>query len=149
MTMRAGEVYEHPYERLVVRVGTAESDGSELVADLYVRADAPGVPRHSHPTVAETVTVIRGKVRAWSPDEGERILGPGETLRVPPNTKHGWHPGVPDARALRDRGARAAAGRAAGLIRICKEVIDGIAEVGWRLVAGCRHQQRWDCVLPR
>jgi len=27
MTMRAGEVYEHPYERLVVRVGTAESDG--------------------------------------------------------------------------------------------------------------------------
>ncbi len=38
MTMRAGEVYEHPFERLVVRVGTAESDGRELVADLYVRA---------------------------------------------------------------------------------------------------------------
>ena len=66
-----------------VRVGTAETDGRELVADLYVRADAPGVPRHIHPTVAETVTVIRGKVSAWSPDEGERTLGPGETLHVP------------------------------------------------------------------
>jgi quercetin dioxygenase-like cupin family protein len=92
MTMRAGEVYEHPYERLVVRVGTAESDGRELVADLYVRADAPGVPRHIHPTVAETGTVVRGKVSAWSPDEGERILGPGGTLHVPPNTAHGWRP---------------------------------------------------------
>jgi quercetin dioxygenase-like cupin family protein len=101
MMMRAGEVYEHPYERLVVRVGTAESDGRELVADLYVRADAPGVPRHIHPTVAETVTVIRGNVSAWSPDQGERILGPGETLRVPPNTKHGWRPvGDEDVRML-------------------------------------------------
>jgi quercetin dioxygenase-like cupin family protein len=103
MTIRSGEVYEHPYERLVVRVGTAESDGRELVADLYVRADAPGVPRHIHPTVAETFTVIRGKVSAWSPDEGERILGPGETLSVPPNTAHGWRPvGDEEVRMLVD-----------------------------------------------
>ena len=27
VTMRAGEVYEHPFERLVVRAGTAESQG--------------------------------------------------------------------------------------------------------------------------
>jgi quercetin dioxygenase-like cupin family protein len=101
MTMRAGEVYEHPYERLVVRVGTAESHGRELVADVYVRADALGVPRHIHPELAETVTVIRGKVSAWSPDEGERILGPGETLRVPPNTGHSWRPvGDEDIRLL-------------------------------------------------
>ena len=101
MAMRAGEVYEHPYERLVVRVGTAESNGRELVADLYVRADAPGVPRHIHPAASETATVIRGKVSAWSPDEGERILGPGETLHIPPNTKHGWRPvGDEDVRML-------------------------------------------------
>jgi quercetin dioxygenase-like cupin family protein len=101
MTMRAGEVYEHPFERLVVRVGTAESGGRELVADLYVRAGAPGVPRHVHPAVAETATVVRGKVSAWSPDEGERILGPGETLRVPPNTAHAWRPvGDEDVRIL-------------------------------------------------
>src|SRR5262245_24935647 len=92
MTMRAGEVYEHPFERLVVRVGTAESDGRELVADLYVPAGAPGVPRHVHPALAETVTVIRGRVSAWSPVDGELILGPGATLRVPPNTSHSWRP---------------------------------------------------------
>jgi len=101
MTMRAGEVYEHPYERLVVRVGTAESDGRELVADLYVRAGVPGVPRHIHPTVAETFTVIRGKVSAWTPNDGERILGPGEKVLVPPNTAHSWRPvGDEDVRML-------------------------------------------------
>ncbi len=92
MAMRSGEVYEHPFERLVVRVGTAETDGAELVADLYVPADAPGTPRHIHPNMAETLTVIRGKVSAWSSDGGERILGPGETMHVPPNSGHGWHP---------------------------------------------------------
>ena len=71
MTMRAGEVYEHPYERLVVRVGTAESDGRELVADLYVRADAPGVPHHIHPTVAETLTVVRGKSALGRPTKAK------------------------------------------------------------------------------
>jgi mannose-6-phosphate isomerase-like protein (cupin superfamily) len=90
--MRAGEVYEHPFERLVVRVGTAESGGRELVADLCVRGDAPGVPRHRHPTVEETLTVIRGKVGAWTQDKGERILGPGDTVCVPPNTTHAWRP---------------------------------------------------------
>ena len=44
---------------------------------------------------------IRGMVSAWSLDEGERILGPGEILHVPPNTKHGWHPvGDEDVRML-------------------------------------------------
>ncbi len=101
MTMRAGEVYEHPYERLVVRVGTAESDGRELVADLYVRADVPGVPRHIHPAMEESLTVVRGRVAGWLAGEGEKVLGPGETLRVPPNTKHGWRPvGDDDVRML-------------------------------------------------
>jgi len=114
VTMRAGEVYEHPYERLVGRVGTAESEGRELVADLHVRADAPGVPRHIHPAVAETVTVIRGRVSAWSPDEGERILGPGETLRVPPNTKHGWHPWAARMSACWSRPAQGQGSRRCG-----------------------------------
>ena len=101
MTMRAGEVYEHPYERLVVRVGTAESDGRELVADLYVRAGVLGVPRHIHPAMEESLTVIRGRVAGWLAGEGEKVLGPGETLRVPPNTGHGWRPvGDEDVRML-------------------------------------------------
>jgi quercetin dioxygenase-like cupin family protein len=101
MVMRAGEVYEHPYERMVVRVGTAESNGRELVADFYVRAKAPGVPRHVHPAIEESITVIRGKVDTWISGAGQKVLGPGESLRVPPNTAHSWRPfGDEDVRIL-------------------------------------------------
>jgi len=101
MTMKAGEVYEHPYERMVVRVGTAESNGRELVADFYVRANAPGVPRHLHPAIEESITVIRGKVDAWVAGAGQKVLGPGESLRIPPNTAHSWRPfGDEDVRIL-------------------------------------------------
>jgi quercetin dioxygenase-like cupin family protein len=100
MTMRAGEVYEHPYERLVVRVGTAESGGRELVADLYVPANSPGVPRHFHPEMEESITVIRGKVDTWLAGQ-QKVLGPGERLRVPPKTPHSWRPsGDEDVRLL-------------------------------------------------
>jgi quercetin dioxygenase-like cupin family protein len=98
--MRAGEVYEHPYERLVVRVGTFESAGRELIADVYVRADAPGVPRHVHPNMEESLTVIRGKVNTWLAGK-EKVLGPGERLRIPPKTAHSWRPsGDDDVRIL-------------------------------------------------
>jgi quercetin dioxygenase-like cupin family protein len=91
MTMRAGEVYEHPYERLVVRVGTAESAGKELVAEVYVRPGAPGVPRHAHPELEEALTVIRGQLDAWV--AGERsLLGPGGRVEVPPGVPHSWRP---------------------------------------------------------
>jgi quercetin dioxygenase-like cupin family protein len=101
MVMRSGEVYEHPYERLVVRVGTAESNGRELIADLYVRAGVSGVPRHIHPAMEESLTVVRGRVATWIAGEGEKVLGPGETLRVPANTGHGWRPvGDEDVRML-------------------------------------------------
>jgi quercetin dioxygenase-like cupin family protein len=91
MTMRAGEVYEHPYERLVVRVGTAESHGRELVVDVYVPGDAPGVPMHLHPAMDEWITVIDGKVEVVL--AGERnLLGPGDHVHVSPNTAHRWRP---------------------------------------------------------
>jgi mannose-6-phosphate isomerase-like protein (cupin superfamily) len=100
MTMRAGEVYEHPGERLVVRVGTAESQGRELVFDLYVPGDAPGVPPHIHPEMEEWLTVIEGKVEVRSPDGKWKVLGPGESLYVPPNTSHSWRPVGEDVRIL-------------------------------------------------
>lgn len=77
MTMRSGEVYEHPFERLVIRVGTAESGGKELIADLYVPPDVSGVPRHIHPAMEETLTVIRGRAGAWVAGQ-KRILGAGD-----------------------------------------------------------------------
>ena len=99
MTMRAGEVYEHPYERLVVRVGTAESQGRELIVDLYVPGNAPGVPLHIHPQLEECVTVIRGKLEVVSAGE-RKILGPGDRARIPPNTPHSWRPLGEDVHVL-------------------------------------------------
>jgi quercetin dioxygenase-like cupin family protein len=100
MTMRAGEVYEHPGERLVVRVGTAESQGRELIIDLYVPGDAPGVPPHIHPQMEEALTVIHGKVEVMSPDGAWRLVGPGERVVVPANTAHSWRPVGEDIRIL-------------------------------------------------
>jgi mannose-6-phosphate isomerase-like protein (cupin superfamily) len=100
MTMRTGEVYEHPGERLVVRVGTAESQGGELIIDLYVPGNARGVPPHIHPQMEEVLTVIRGKVEVMSPDGGWRLVGPGERVVIPANTAHGWRPVGEDIRIL-------------------------------------------------
>jgi quercetin dioxygenase-like cupin family protein len=100
MTMRAGEVYEHPYERLVVRIGTAESHGQELVADVYIPGDAIGVPPHIHPQLEESFTVIRGKLEVLSPDGKWKIFGPGERARIPPKTAHGFRPLGEDVRIL-------------------------------------------------
>lgn len=100
MTMRSGEVYEHRFERLVIRVGTAESNGKDLTADLYLRADAPGVPRHIHPAMEETLTLIRGKVAASVAGQ-ERILVPGDTVRIAAGQIHTWRPaGHEDVRIL-------------------------------------------------
>ncbi len=92
MTMRAGEVYEHPIERMVVRVGTAESQGRELIAEFYVPANAPGVPLHLHPQAEETLTVIHGKVEILLARGERKILGPGERVHIPPKTVHSWRP---------------------------------------------------------
>jgi quercetin dioxygenase-like cupin family protein len=91
MTMRAGEVYEHPYERLVVRIGTAESAGEELVAEVYVKSGAPGVPRHAHPKLEEALTMIRGQLDTWVAGE-QRTIRPGDHVRIPPGVPHSWRP---------------------------------------------------------
>jgi quercetin dioxygenase-like cupin family protein len=91
MTMRSSEVYEHPNERLVVRVGTAESEGRELIVDLYVPADAPGVPVHLHPQAEESIAVISGKVEVVMAGKW-RTLAPGDRVVIPAGTAHGWRP---------------------------------------------------------
>lgn len=91
MTMRTGEVYEHPNERLVVRLGTAESNGRELIVDVYVPGNAPGIPMHLHPRMEESITVIRGLVEVLLAGE-RKVLGPGDRVRVLPNTAHSWRP---------------------------------------------------------
>lgn len=102
MTMRSGEVYEQPLQRLVVREGTAETGGARLLADLYVPPGTAGVPRHVHPALEEHITVIDGRIGAWM-DGQERVLESGERLAITPGTAHSWWPvGDREARVLLD-----------------------------------------------
>lgn len=100
MTMRAGEVYESLHERLLVRVGTAESQGRELIVELLVRGDAPGVPLHLHPHLEESLTVLEGQLEVILARGETKVLSPGGRVRIPPMTAHSWRPLGQDVRVL-------------------------------------------------
>lgn len=76
-------------ERAVVRVGTEESGGELLVADLYVRPGGAVAGEHVHPNIEESFTVVRGRV-GLRIDGREPIAKLGERLRVPPGVAHDW-----------------------------------------------------------
>lgn len=88
---KAGDVYENPVtgERAVIRVGTEESGGGLLVADLYVRPGGAVAGEHVHPIIEETFTAVRGRV-GFRVDGRESVAEPGQRLHVPPGTAHDW-----------------------------------------------------------
>jgi quercetin dioxygenase-like cupin family protein len=89
--IKAGDVFENPVtgERAVVRIGTDQTDGELLVADLYIRPGGAVMGEHVHPALEERFTVLRGRV-------GFRLSGqtstarPGVTLVARPGTPHDW-----------------------------------------------------------
>jgi quercetin dioxygenase-like cupin family protein len=88
---RAGDVGENPItgERAVVRVGTEETGGELLVADVYVRPGGAVAGEHVHPVIEESFTVVSGRV-GFRLDGRESIAEPGERLRVPAGVAHDW-----------------------------------------------------------
>jgi quercetin dioxygenase-like cupin family protein len=88
---KAGDVFENPVtgERAVVRIGTEQTDGELLVADLYIRPGGAVMGEHLHPALEERFTVLHGRV-------GFRLSGrtstaePGVTLVAPCGTPHDW-----------------------------------------------------------
>jgi quercetin dioxygenase-like cupin family protein len=88
---KAGDVIENPVtgERAVVRVGTAESSGELLVADLYVRPGGAVMGEHLHPGIEESFTVVRGLL-GYRLDGREGVAVPKERLHVPSGTVHDW-----------------------------------------------------------
>lgn len=89
--LKAGDVLENPVtgERAVVRVGTAESSGELLVADLYVRPGGAVMGEHVHPEIEESFTVVRGRL-GYRLDGREGVASPDERLHVPRGTVHDW-----------------------------------------------------------
>jgi quercetin dioxygenase-like cupin family protein len=89
--VRAGDVLENPVtgERAVVRVGTAESAGELLVADLHVRPGGAVMGEHFHPAMEEGFAVLRGRL-GYRLDGREGVAEPGERLHVPQGAVHDW-----------------------------------------------------------
>jgi len=57
-----------------------------------IQVSPPGyaTPDHSHPYL-EVVTVLEGTAEAWIEGEGGPVeIGPGTTLVLPPNVRHGF-----------------------------------------------------------
>ncbi len=99
---RAGDVFENPVtgERVVVRVGTEESGGDLLVADLYVRPGGAVAGEHVHTRIEEWFTVMGGRVGFRL--DGHEIIAPyNERLHVPAGVAHDWwNAGEEEARVV-------------------------------------------------
>jgi quercetin dioxygenase-like cupin family protein len=88
---KAGDFFQNPVtgEAAIVRIGTEESDGELLVADLYIAPGGEVMGEHYHPAIEERFTLIRGEL-------GVRLSGrsikttPGAMLLVPPGVPHDW-----------------------------------------------------------
>jgi mannose-6-phosphate isomerase-like protein (cupin superfamily) len=88
---RAGEMFENPVtgERVVVRVGTEESGGELLVADLYVRPGGAVAGEHVHARIEEWFTVQEGRI-GFRLDGRESIARPNVRLHLPAGVAHDW-----------------------------------------------------------
>ena len=88
---KAGNVFENPVtaERAIVRIGTEQTGGELLVADLYIRPGGAVMGEHYHPAIEERFTLLRGQL-------GVRLSGrvtnprPGVMLFVPARVPHDW-----------------------------------------------------------
>ena len=88
---KAGDFFQNPVtgQAAIVRIGTEESGGELLVADLYIAPGGAVMGEHYHPAIEERFTLIRGKL-------GVRLSGretkarPGVMLLVPSGVPHDW-----------------------------------------------------------
>jgi quercetin dioxygenase-like cupin family protein len=89
--VKRGEVYENPVtgERVVIRLGTQETGGERLIADIYARPGAAVAGEHVHPSIDETFTVLRGRV-GFSIDGQKIVAEAGQKLHVPRGVVHDW-----------------------------------------------------------
>jgi quercetin dioxygenase-like cupin family protein len=89
--VKRGEVYLNPVtgERVVVRLGTAETNGARLVVDLHLRPGARVPAPHYHPTLRERFTVVQGQV-GFTIGGRRAVAPPGHSVDVAPGVIHDW-----------------------------------------------------------
>jgi quercetin dioxygenase-like cupin family protein len=98
---RAGDFFENPVtgERVLVRVGGADTHGRYLSVDAWVGPRSVA-HEHVHPHSRERFTVLNGWVRVLVDGE-ERDVRAGETVEFAPGVSHDyWNPGAREAHVL-------------------------------------------------
>jgi len=101
---RRGEVYENPATgiKAVIQVGTEETEGEQLVVDLYARRCGAGSVLHKHPVIYERLTVVSGRV-GLTLDGVVSIAEVGSTVEIPPGQAHRWwNAGIYEAQVRMD-----------------------------------------------
>jgi quercetin dioxygenase-like cupin family protein len=101
---RRGEVYENPATgiKAVIQVGTEETEGEQLVVDLYARKCGAGSVLHLHPVIHERLTVVSGRV-GLALDGVISIAEVGSTIEIPPGQAHRWwNAGIYEAQVRMD-----------------------------------------------
>ncbi|MDV7390936.1 cupin domain-containing protein, partial [Arthrospira platensis SPKY1] len=86
---KAGDIFENPVtgEFGYIRLGTDETNGSLLVADLRISPGGAVVGAHYHPTIDERFTVLDGKVGYLLGDQ-RGVLETGDSVDLPRGTPH-------------------------------------------------------------
>src|SRR5262249_26392090 len=99
---KAGDVFENPVtgERGVARIGTAETGGELLVADLYIRPGGAGMGGHLHPALEGRFTVLRGR-GGFRLGGGEASAEAGVKLIAPASVPHDWWNAGPEEALVR------------------------------------------------
>jgi quercetin dioxygenase-like cupin family protein len=101
---KRGEVYENPIttERATIELGTWETGGRRLLANLDVTKCGAGPALHSHPTIHERLTVHSGRVALFIAGKTS-IAEIGSTVDIPPGVLHRWwNAGIYEARLTLD-----------------------------------------------
>jgi mannose-6-phosphate isomerase-like protein (cupin superfamily) len=99
---KAGDVFENPItgEHGYIRVGTEESGGKLLVADLRVRPGGAVLGAHYHPTIDERFTVLQGKI-GYMFGDSKGVLQAGDAKDLPRGIAHDWwNAGEEEARVI-------------------------------------------------
>ena len=88
---KAGDIFENPVtgESGYIRIGTQETNGALMVADLRVRPGGAVMGEHIHETMEEKFTVLEGAIGYKLGDE-EGVAQAGESFYVPKNAYHDW-----------------------------------------------------------
>jgi quercetin dioxygenase-like cupin family protein len=100
--MKAGNIFENPVtgEFGYIRVGTEETNGELLVADLRIRPGGAVAGEHFHATIAERFTVVSGKI-GYTLNGKAGTAEAGDTLDLPRGVPHDWwNAGQEEARVI-------------------------------------------------